>query len=43
MNEATSLVPRRSSILRVEFDLSATDNFIAPLGPALVSVWSENE
>jgi hypothetical protein len=41
--EATSLLPWRLSEVREEFDLSASDNLIAPSESILLSVFSENQ
>jgi hypothetical protein len=43
MNEATSLLHAILSEVRHEFDLSASNNVIAPSLPIILSVLSQNE
>jgi hypothetical protein len=43
MNEATSMLPLRSSVVRDVFDLSASNNLMAPLQPISLSVLSKNK
>jgi hypothetical protein len=43
MNEVMSLLRLRESDVRVVFDLSASDNLMAPSLPILLSAVSENE